>query len=133
MARLRQQAPVRRPSSKEAQDPVNIQNIWEFNELKYKGRQIFLILMKKGSETSVLFLRLPCHPGFKNKNKYQPLHSYCPYTTYSVDSILYVCISLCVAISSSAHNSWHCNAELSFEHSLTFQSLLLILLMPLIL
>ncbi|XP_052642758.1 centrosome and spindle pole-associated protein 1 isoform X9 [Harpia harpyja] len=38
MARLRLQAPVRRPSSKEAQDPVNIQNIWEFNELKYKGR-----------------------------------------------------------------------------------------------
>ncbi|XP_071410503.1 centrosome and spindle pole-associated protein 1 isoform X3 [Pithys albifrons albifrons] len=36
MARLRLQAPVRRPSSKEAQDPVNIQNIWEFNELKYK-------------------------------------------------------------------------------------------------
>ncbi|NWX71543.1 CSPP1 protein, partial [Alca torda] len=38
MARLRLQAPVRRPSSKEAQDPVNIQNIWEFNELKYTGR-----------------------------------------------------------------------------------------------
>ncbi|NWH17608.1 CSPP1 protein, partial [Grus americana] len=38
MARLRLQAPVKRPSSKEAQDPVNIQNIWEFNELKYKGR-----------------------------------------------------------------------------------------------
>ncbi|XP_025932816.1 centrosome and spindle pole-associated protein 1 isoform X5 [Apteryx rowi] len=36
MARLRLQAPVRRPSSKDAQDPVNIQNIWEFNELKYK-------------------------------------------------------------------------------------------------
>ncbi|XP_058689083.1 centrosome and spindle pole-associated protein 1 isoform X2 [Poecile atricapillus] len=36
MARLRLQAPVRRPSLKEAQDPVNIQNIWEFNELKYK-------------------------------------------------------------------------------------------------
>ncbi|NWI12837.1 CSPP1 protein, partial [Crypturellus soui] len=38
MARLRLQAPVRRPSSKDAQDLVNIQNIWEFNELKYKGR-----------------------------------------------------------------------------------------------
>ncbi|NXX46998.1 CSPP1 protein, partial [Tricholaema leucomelas] len=37
-ARLRQQAPVRRPSSKEAQDTVNVQNIWDFNELKYKGR-----------------------------------------------------------------------------------------------
>ncbi|XP_010213776.1 PREDICTED: centrosome and spindle pole-associated protein 1 [Tinamus guttatus] len=36
MARLRLQAPVRRPSSKDAQEPVNIQNIWEFNELKYK-------------------------------------------------------------------------------------------------
>ncbi|XP_048142673.1 centrosome and spindle pole-associated protein 1 isoform X6 [Corvus hawaiiensis] len=36
MARLRLQAPVQRPSLKEAQDPVNIQNIWEFNELKYK-------------------------------------------------------------------------------------------------
>nr|XP_009666684.1 PREDICTED: centrosome and spindle pole-associated protein 1 isoform X3 [Struthio camelus australis] len=36
MARLRLQAPVRRPSSKDAPDPVNIQNIWEFNELKYK-------------------------------------------------------------------------------------------------
>ncbi|NXO58908.1 CSPP1 protein, partial [Aramus guarauna] len=43
MARLRLQAPVRRPSSKEAQDPVNIQNIWEFNELKYKGRFKFHI------------------------------------------------------------------------------------------
>ncbi|NXN24048.1 CSPP1 protein, partial [Nycticryphes semicollaris] len=41
MARLRLQAPVRRPSSKEAQDPVNIQNIWEFNELKYTGRQMY--------------------------------------------------------------------------------------------
>ncbi|NXP24330.1 CSPP1 protein, partial [Scytalopus superciliaris] len=39
MARLRLQAPVRRPLSKEAQDPVNIQNIWEFNELKYKGNK----------------------------------------------------------------------------------------------
>ncbi|XP_027494594.1 centrosome and spindle pole-associated protein 1 isoform X3 [Corapipo altera] len=38
-ARLRLQAPVRRPSSKEAQDPVNIQNIWEFNELKYKDSE----------------------------------------------------------------------------------------------
>ncbi|NXR95199.1 CSPP1 protein, partial [Hypocryptadius cinnamomeus] len=38
MARLRLQAPLRRPSLREAQDPVNIQNIWEFNELKYKGR-----------------------------------------------------------------------------------------------
>ncbi|NXN86872.1 CSPP1 protein, partial [Bombycilla garrulus] len=42
MARLRLQAPVRRPSLKEAQDPVNIQNIWEFNELKYKGRNVNL-------------------------------------------------------------------------------------------
>ncbi|NXK91413.1 CSPP1 protein, partial [Formicarius rufipectus] len=41
MARLRLQAPVRRPSSKEAQDPVNIQNIWEFNELKYKGMHMY--------------------------------------------------------------------------------------------
>ncbi|NXU51049.1 CSPP1 protein, partial [Turnix velox] len=39
MARLRLQAPVRRPPSKEARDPVNIQNIWEFNELKYTGRE----------------------------------------------------------------------------------------------
>ncbi|NXG45711.1 CSPP1 protein, partial [Psilopogon haemacephalus] len=38
-ARLRQQAPVRRPSSKEAQDPVNVQNIWDFNELKYKDSE----------------------------------------------------------------------------------------------
>ncbi|NXT66991.1 CSPP1 protein, partial [Chaetops frenatus] len=36
MARLRLQAPVRRSSLREAPDPVNIQNIWEFNELKYK-------------------------------------------------------------------------------------------------
>ncbi|NXA72364.1 CSPP1 protein, partial [Thryothorus ludovicianus] len=42
MARLRLQAPLRRPSLKEAQDPVNIQNIWEFNELKYKGRNVYL-------------------------------------------------------------------------------------------
>ncbi|NWQ63208.1 CSPP1 protein, partial [Neopipo cinnamomea] len=40
-ARLRLQAPVRRPSLKETQDPVNIQNIWEFNELKYKGRHMY--------------------------------------------------------------------------------------------
>ncbi|NXC39981.1 CSPP1 protein, partial [Penelope pileata] len=39
MARLRLQAPVRRPSSKDAQDPVNIQNIWDFNELKYKDSE----------------------------------------------------------------------------------------------
>ncbi|KFV90529.1 Centrosome and spindle pole associated protein 1, partial [Eurypyga helias] len=39
VARLRQRAPVRQPSSMEPQDPVNIQNIWEFNELKYKGRE----------------------------------------------------------------------------------------------
>ncbi|KAM6089138.1 centrosome and spindle pole-associated protein 1 isoform 3-T3 [Chlamydotis macqueenii] len=39
MARLRLQAPVRRPSSKEAQDPINIQNILEFNELKYKDSE----------------------------------------------------------------------------------------------
>ncbi|XP_069710307.1 centrosome and spindle pole-associated protein 1 [Phaenicophaeus curvirostris] len=38
-ARLRLQAPVRRASSKEAQDPVNIQNIREFNELKYKDSE----------------------------------------------------------------------------------------------
>ncbi|NXP74745.1 CSPP1 protein, partial [Ramphastos sulfuratus] len=37
-ARVRRQAAVRRPSAKEAQDPVNVQNIWDFNELKYKGR-----------------------------------------------------------------------------------------------
>ncbi|NWH34296.1 CSPP1 protein, partial [Chloropsis hardwickii] len=42
MARLRLQAPARRPSLKEAHDPVNIQNIWEFNELKYKGRNVNL-------------------------------------------------------------------------------------------
>ncbi|NXP58621.1 CSPP1 protein, partial [Chloropsis cyanopogon] len=42
MARLRLQAPARRPSLKEAQDPVNMQNIWEFNELKYKGRDVNL-------------------------------------------------------------------------------------------
>lgn len=40
MARLRMQAPVRRPSSKEAADAVNIQNIWEFNDLKYRGKWI---------------------------------------------------------------------------------------------
>ncbi|XP_056187247.1 centrosome and spindle pole-associated protein 1 isoform X2 [Falco biarmicus] len=39
MARRRIQAPVRRPSSKVAQDPVNIQNIREFNELKYKDSE----------------------------------------------------------------------------------------------
>ncbi|XP_071890650.1 centrosome and spindle pole-associated protein 1 isoform X5 [Anas platyrhynchos] len=39
MARLRLQAPVRRPSSRDAQDPVNIQNIWDFNELKYKDSE----------------------------------------------------------------------------------------------
>lgn len=37
MARLRMQAPVRRPSSKDVADPVNLQNIRDFNELKYKG------------------------------------------------------------------------------------------------
>ncbi|XP_030302071.1 centrosome and spindle pole-associated protein 1 [Calypte anna] len=44
MARLRLQAPVRRPSSKEAQDPVNIQNIWDFNELKYKDSETRMAL-----------------------------------------------------------------------------------------
>ncbi|XP_071276718.1 centrosome and spindle pole-associated protein 1 isoform X11 [Agelaius tricolor] len=44
MARLRLQAPVRRPSLKEAQDPVNIQNIWEFNELKYKDPETRMVL-----------------------------------------------------------------------------------------
>ncbi|XP_040401784.1 centrosome and spindle pole-associated protein 1 isoform X25 [Cygnus olor] len=39
MARLRLQAPVRRPSSRDAQDSVNIQNIWDFNELKYKDSE----------------------------------------------------------------------------------------------
>nr|XP_047917802.1 centrosome and spindle pole-associated protein 1 isoform X15 [Anser cygnoides] len=39
MARLRLQAPVRRPSSRDAQDPINIQNIWDFNELKYKDSE----------------------------------------------------------------------------------------------
>ncbi|XP_068018616.1 centrosome and spindle pole-associated protein 1 isoform X4 [Melanerpes formicivorus] len=36
MARLRQQVPVRRALSREPQEPVNVQNIWDFNELKYK-------------------------------------------------------------------------------------------------
>nr|XP_034981647.1 centrosome and spindle pole-associated protein 1 isoform X7 [Zootoca vivipara] len=36
MARHRMQAPVRRPSSKDVSDPINIQNIRDFNELKYK-------------------------------------------------------------------------------------------------
>ncbi|XP_063025892.1 centrosome and spindle pole-associated protein 1 isoform X4 [Melospiza melodia melodia] len=44
MARLRLQAPARRPSLKEAQDPVNIQNIWEFNELKYKDPETRMVL-----------------------------------------------------------------------------------------
>ncbi|XP_057875101.1 centrosome and spindle pole-associated protein 1 isoform X4 [Melospiza georgiana] len=44
MARLRLQAPTRRPSLKEAPDPVNIQNIWEFNELKYKDPETRMVL-----------------------------------------------------------------------------------------
>ncbi|XP_030906490.2 centrosome and spindle pole-associated protein 1 isoform X9 [Melopsittacus undulatus] len=44
MARLRVQAPVRRLSSKEAQDPVNIQNIREFNELKHKDSETRMAL-----------------------------------------------------------------------------------------
>nr|XP_025044685.1 centrosome and spindle pole-associated protein 1 [Pelodiscus sinensis] len=39
MARLRMQAPVRRPSSKGTADPVNVQNIWDFNELKYRDSE----------------------------------------------------------------------------------------------
>ncbi|XP_053105235.1 centrosome and spindle pole-associated protein 1 isoform X2 [Hemicordylus capensis] len=39
MARLRMQAPVRRPSSKEVVDPFNVQNIRDFNELKYKDSE----------------------------------------------------------------------------------------------
>ncbi|XP_074841844.1 centrosome and spindle pole-associated protein 1 isoform X2 [Carettochelys insculpta] len=39
MARLRLQAPVRRPSSKGTSDPVNVQNIREFNELKYRDSE----------------------------------------------------------------------------------------------
>ncbi|NXX34257.1 CSPP1 protein, partial [Nicator chloris] len=45
MARLRLQAPARRHSLKEAQDPVNIQNIWEFNELKYKGSKFHIFAL----------------------------------------------------------------------------------------
>ncbi|XP_063249000.1 centrosome and spindle pole-associated protein 1 isoform X5 [Prinia subflava] len=45
MARLRLQAPARRPSLREAQDPGNIQNIWEFNELKYKDPEKRMGLM----------------------------------------------------------------------------------------
>ncbi|XP_014728500.1 PREDICTED: centrosome and spindle pole-associated protein 1 isoform X2 [Sturnus vulgaris] len=44
MARLRLQAPARRPSLKEAQHPVNMQNIWDFNELKYKDPETRLSL-----------------------------------------------------------------------------------------
>ncbi|XP_039558729.1 centrosome and spindle pole-associated protein 1 isoform X9 [Passer montanus] len=44
MARLRLHAPVRRPSLKEAPDPVNMQNIWEFNELKYKDSETRMVL-----------------------------------------------------------------------------------------
>ncbi|NWW46590.1 CSPP1 protein, partial [Pedionomus torquatus] len=52
MARLRLQAPVRRPSSKETQDPVNVQNIWEFNELKYTGREkLTFLIFALDSET----------------------------------------------------------------------------------
>ncbi|XP_048363427.1 centrosome and spindle pole-associated protein 1 isoform X4 [Sphaerodactylus townsendi] len=39
MARLRMQAPVRRPSSKDVIDPINLQNIRDFNELKYKDSE----------------------------------------------------------------------------------------------
>ncbi|XP_054841037.1 centrosome and spindle pole-associated protein 1 isoform X2 [Eublepharis macularius] len=39
MARLQMQAPVRRPSSKDVTDPVNLQNIRDFNELKYKDSE----------------------------------------------------------------------------------------------
>uniref|UniRef100_A0ABM5GBT5 Centrosome and spindle pole-associated protein 1 isoform X2 n=1 Tax=Pogona vitticeps TaxID=103695 RepID=A0ABM5GBT5_9SAUR len=39
MARLRMQVPVRRPSSKDVADPINVQNIREFNELKYKDSE----------------------------------------------------------------------------------------------
>ncbi|XP_060099675.1 centrosome and spindle pole-associated protein 1 isoform X2 [Heteronotia binoei] len=39
MARLRMQAPVRRPSSKDVADPINLQNIRDFNELKYKDSE----------------------------------------------------------------------------------------------
>ncbi|NXT75685.1 CSPP1 protein, partial [Zapornia atra] len=46
MARLRLQAPVRRRSSKETQDPVNIQNILEFNELKYKDSETRMCLRR---------------------------------------------------------------------------------------
>ncbi|NXH17565.1 CSPP1 protein, partial [Bucco capensis] len=51
MARLRLQAPVRRPSSKEALEPTNIHNILEFNELKHKGR--FPLCFAVDSETRV--------------------------------------------------------------------------------
>ncbi|KAL8182050.1 UNVERIFIED_CONTAM: hypothetical protein K2H54_041602 [Gekko kuhli] len=39
MARLRMQAPVRRPSSKDVADPISLQNIRDFNELKYKDSE----------------------------------------------------------------------------------------------
>lgn len=104
MARLRLQAPVRRPSSKDAQDPVNIQNIWDFNELKYKGRQI-LLLRTKVCGTPVLFLHLPRYSGFKDKktlassqllpihNALRGQHFACMYATQCVSTSVYYLLS----------------------------------------
>lgn len=105
MARLRLQAPVRRPSSKDAQDPVNIQNIWDFNELKYKGRQI-LLLRTKVCGTSVLFLHLLRYSGFKDK-KTLASSSYClpsqllptqhaPWTAFCMHVCHLVCFHKCL-------------------------------------
>lgn len=72
MARLRMQAPVRRPSSKEV-DPVNPQNIHEFNELKYKGQST--ILLTRGYKmTPNIFLGL--NERFNQMNMIRVFHNF---------------------------------------------------------
>lgn len=96
MARLRLQAPARRPSLKEAQDPVNIHNIWEFNELKYKGRWIFLLLMKKKhlSFSSTFH----CTQVLKTEIKIRLLMSYWPCNGLCGQYSVCVCVYLSVGL-----------------------------------
>ncbi|XP_066576815.1 centrosome and spindle pole-associated protein 1 isoform X1 [Amia ocellicauda] len=58
MARLRMQAPVRRPSSK-ALEPINMQNIRDFNQLKYRGECTLTVChLQVPSHLLLLSLRL---------------------------------------------------------------------------
>lgn len=121
MARLRLQAPVRRLSSKEARDPVNIQNILEFNELKHKGRQIFLLLMKKSSEASIL---LHATQDLRTEIKVR-LFTVTAHIQHTLQTAFCICIYLSVWLFLQLHTIHIVMPSYHSEYSPSFQSLLL--------